>query len=164
MADAGWRVRIMALGWGPKVSWPIPHGKNGVHRIPPPPFGLGEPVQPGEGGRSVSRWEVFAAEPVRPSGTFVASRRREAFPQFRGRVVADRLWPTPPDSATSARDDKEIGPERHQCRPGPPTTSPGSAVGVHVPGPLLNKYSGNSPTTASEINLPLFDSQQESPT
>jgi len=35
---------------------------------------------------------------------------------------------------------------------------------VHVPGPLLNQYSGNSPMTASEIHLPSIDSQQESPT
>ena len=35
---------------------------------------------------------------------------------------------------------------------------------VHVPGPLLNKYSRNPPMTASEFHLPSIDSQQESPT
>jgi hypothetical protein len=59
-ADAGWRVRIMTPGWRSEESWPIPHGENGAHRLPPPPFGLGELVQLGEGGGSVSRWGAFA--------------------------------------------------------------------------------------------------------
>jgi len=162
-ADAGWRVRIMAPGWGPEVSWPIPHGKNGVHRIPSAPFGLGELVQLGEWGRSVSRWGRSLRSRFDRAGAFRPVGDVKHSPSS-GAVCSPTGWgrhhpiqlPRHMMTRRLGLSVTKAGPARHDLAR--------LSRRVHVPGPLLNKYSRNPPMTASEFHLPLIDSQQESPT